>query len=78
MPVAACCENAACGSYAAPADQVWRRALWVALFANGGTFIAETGYSLVAHSSALQADGSTYGRRCKYRREHGLAFMALA
>jgi Co/Zn/Cd efflux system component len=51
-----CCHDDHCASAKRLNSPRWRRALWIALFINGGFFAAEIIAGLAAGSAALQAD----------------------
>lgn len=75
----ACCDDGHCAS-AQPLDSPrWRRALWIALFINGGFFLTEIVAGAAAGSAALQADAlDFFGDAANYGISLGVAGMALA
>ena len=80
--MAGCCHDDHCAS--APDggglnSPAWRRALWIALAANGGMFAAEIVAGLAAGSVSLQADALDFlGDAANYAISLGVAGLALA
>ena len=72
-----CCA-AACGSTENLNRPEWRRALWIALFANGTMFLVEMVAGVVAGSRSLQADAlDFFGDAANYAVSLGVAGMAI-
>ncbi len=78
----ACCHESSCSSATnsnAPNNLKWRRALWIALFINGGFFVAEIVAGVAAGSASLQADAlDFFGDAANYAISLGVAGMSLA
>jgi Co/Zn/Cd efflux system component len=71
----ACCH---CAADAPPNSPGWRRALWIALVINAGSFLAEIIAGVAAGSAALQADAlDFFGDAANYAISLGVAAMAL-
>lgn len=74
----ACCDNDHCASTPPLNSASWRRALWIALFINGGFFLIEIIAGAAAGSAALQADAlDFFGDAANYAISLGVAGMAL-
>ena len=76
--VAGCCTDHHCRAPGALDSPAWRRALWLALAANAGMFLAEIVAGVAAGSSSLQADALDFlGDAANYAISLGVAGMAL-
>ncbi len=54
------CDACECAPGAAPPDDGFRRALWIAFAVNAGMFVAEAGSSIASGSAALLADAGDF------------------
>lgn len=73
------CTSCASDKAGTPNDPKWRRALWIALFINGGMFAVEIVAGIAGGSKALQADAlDFFGDSANYAISLGVAGMALA
>jgi Co/Zn/Cd efflux system component len=76
--VAGCCTDDHCRAPGALDSPAWRWALWLALAANAGMFLAEIIAGVAAGSSSLQADALDFlGDAANYAISLGVAGMAL-
>jgi Co/Zn/Cd efflux system component len=77
--VPGCCTDDHCQAPAGLDSPAWRRALWLALAANAGMFLAEIIAGVAAGSSSLQADALDFlGDAANYAISLGVAGMALS
>lgn len=72
-----CCASS-CSNDTARSDPVWRRALWIALVANGVMFFVEIVAGAAAGSRSLQADALDFlGDSANYAISLGVSGLAL-
>jgi Co/Zn/Cd efflux system component len=78
--MAGCCHDDHCAQEDNSANsKAWRRALWIALFVNGGMFAAEIIAGVAAGSASLQADALDFlGDAANYAISLTVAGMILA